>query len=56
EALLSCHYMPYPHNGINISEELFNIIHKWNLKSKVYMIVTDNGSNMVKGIELLKDN
>ncbi|CAG8835103.1 41112_t:CDS:2, partial [Gigaspora margarita] len=48
--------MPYPHNGINISEELFNIIHECNLESKVCMIVTDNGSNMVKGIELLKDN
>ncbi|CAG8466284.1 2368_t:CDS:2 [Cetraspora pellucida] len=27
-----------------------------NLESKVCMIITDNGSNMVKGIELLKDN
>ncbi|CAG8833836.1 15525_t:CDS:2, partial [Gigaspora margarita] len=36
--------------------ELFNIIHEWNLENKVCMIVMDNGSNMVKGIELLKDN
>ncbi|CAG8852995.1 8064_t:CDS:1, partial [Gigaspora margarita] len=37
-------------------EELFNTINEWNLDNKVCMIVTDNGSNMVKGIKLLKNN
>ncbi|RIB09872.1 hypothetical protein C2G38_2207612 [Gigaspora rosea] len=32
------------------------MINKWNLNNKVYMIVTDKGANVVKGIELLKDN
>ncbi|CAG8499301.1 13724_t:CDS:2 [Cetraspora pellucida] len=48
--------MPYPHTSINISEELFNTINEWNLNSKVCMIVTNNEVNMVKEIELLKDN
>ncbi|CAG8817193.1 7359_t:CDS:2, partial [Gigaspora margarita] len=56
EALLSCRYMPYQHTSKNISEELFSIINKWNLNDKVCMIVTDNDTNVVKGIELLKDN
>ncbi|CAG8779680.1 16736_t:CDS:2, partial [Gigaspora rosea] len=48
--------LPYPHTGIDISEELFSIINKWNLNDKVYIIVTNNGANVVREIELLKDN
>lgn len=39
-----------------IAEELFRIICKWDLETKVFTVATDNGANMVKGIRLLNEN
>ncbi|CAG8765234.1 797_t:CDS:2, partial [Rhizophagus irregularis] len=56
EVLLSCNHIEYPHTGEVISEELFQIIHRWRLDNTVFTIVTDNAANMLKGIELLHNN
>ena len=56
EALLSCEYLPYPHTGEVICEELFRLIFRWRLETMVFTVATDNGANMVKGIKLLGDN
>jgi hypothetical protein len=56
EVLLSCNHLAYPHTGEVISEELSQIIYKWHLENTVFTVATDNGANMVKGIQLLHDN
>jgi len=39
-----------------ISEELFHIICEWCLDKTVFTISTDNGANMIKGVQLLHQN
>lgn len=53
EALLSCQYLPYPHTSEVIKDELKKVIQIWNLDSKLFTIVTDNGANMIKACRLL---
>jgi len=50
EITLIIKYIRYPHTAKNISETLLSILDEWNIKKKVYMIVTDNGSNIKKTI------
>ncbi|CAG8443569.1 13209_t:CDS:2 [Cetraspora pellucida] len=54
EVLLICSELLHPHSGEIISAELFSIIQKWNLSSLVYTITTDNTTNMIKGVHILK--
>ncbi|CAG8753487.1 14162_t:CDS:1, partial [Cetraspora pellucida] len=54
EVLLTCNELPHPHSGEIISAELFSIIQKWNLSSLVYAITTDNATNMIKDVHILK--
>ena len=51
EITLTVEYVRYPHTAQNISDTLFTILDKWNLREKVHMIVTDNGANMKKAIK-----
>src|SRR5207302_1719898 len=55
EALLAIKYVPYPHTGEIISEEIMGIINEWNLTDKIFTITTDNGSNMVKSAQLIPE-
>ncbi|CAG8658666.1 9096_t:CDS:2, partial [Gigaspora rosea] len=48
EALLICNHLPYPYTSEVISDELSKIIEEWDLSSKVFVIATDNGINMLK--------
>jgi zinc finger BED domain-containing protein 1 (E3 SUMO-protein ligase ZBED1) len=56
EVLLSCNHLAHPHTGEVISEELFKIICAWRLEDTVFTIATDNGANMVKGVQQLHEN
>lgn len=48
EVLLSMEELPYPHSAFEIQDHLFNLLHKWEIDSKIIAIVTDNGSNVKK--------
>ncbi|CAG8605466.1 41206_t:CDS:2 [Gigaspora margarita] len=54
KVLLTCSNLPHPHLGEIISIKLFFIIQKWNLSSLAYMITTNNTTNMIKGMHILK--
>jgi len=54
ESLLALEYVPFPHTAEKICESLINTIRSWNLEYKVMSVTTDNGSNMVKAMKLLK--
>jgi Protein of unknown function (DUF 659) len=51
EVILTIEYMKYPHTAQNISDTLLAILDSWELKNKVHVIITDNGSNMKKAIK-----
>lgn len=56
EALLTCNHLEYPHTGEAISNELYRLIEKWHLSNSVFTISTDNGSNMVKSVNVLSQS
>ena len=51
EVILTIEYMKYPHTAQNISDALFVILDQWEIRDKVHIITTDNGSNMKKAIK-----
>jgi hypothetical protein len=53
EAILAIKYVPYPHTGEAIAEEIMSILSEWKLTDKIFTITTDNGSNMVKSARLI---
>nr|CAG8634178.1 12872_t:CDS:2 [Entrophospora candida] len=56
EVLLNLVYVPYPHTGPVIKDLLENEVRKWELNRKLMAITTDNGSNMVCALRLLKNS
>jgi len=48
EVLLSIAELPYPHGATEIQEHLLDLFDKWEIDSKINVIVTDNGSNVKK--------
>ena len=56
EILLTCNYLEYSHTGEVINDELYQIIKQWHLTNTVFTIISDNGSNMIKGINLLNQS
>ena len=56
EALLSLGHVPYPHTGEVISDLLYDCFEKWNFVNRNITITTDNGSNILKAVRLLKDH
>ena len=55
EAILVVKYLKYPYTEDIIAECFNQIIYEWNLDRKVFTIITNNGSNMVKAGKLLKN-
>ncbi len=49
--VLIIEYIRYLHITENISDTLFIILDEWYLREKVYMIITDNSSNMKKAVK-----
>ncbi|CAG8740530.1 8034_t:CDS:2, partial [Gigaspora rosea] len=55
EALLICNHLLYPYTSKIISNELSKIIEDWDLSSKVFVVATNNGINILKATDLLSD-
>lgn len=54
-AVLNLHELPHPHTGIAILAALEKSLVAWNIDAnKVLLIVSDNGSNVVKAVQLLQ--
>ena len=50
-------FMPQDHTGVNISQALQSILESWALpENKLACITTDNGSNVIAAVEILKWN
>lgn len=55
-ATLNLHRLPHPHTGAAIAEVLDKCLQEWDITaSKVQLIVTDNGANVVKAVKILQD-
>lgn len=54
--LLNLHRMEHPHTGESIARCITETLERWDIgENKVLLIVTDNGSNIVKAVRLLRD-
>ena len=51
EIALTISHIKYPHTAENIKDAIEEILNKWNLRSKVFSITTDNGSNVKKYVQ-----
>ena len=50
------HKIPHPHTGESIAQKLQMSISEWEINpNKILMIITDNGSNMLKAITVLRE-
>ncbi|KAK7156972.1 hypothetical protein R3I94_006889 [Phoxinus phoxinus] len=55
-ALLNLHHLEHPHTGESIARCINQTLDAWGIREdKVLLIVTDNGSNIVKAVRLLRD-
>jgi len=53
--LLNLHTIAHPHTGDMLAEKLASSLKQWKVDgSKVMMVVTDNGSNMVKAVNSVR--
>ena len=50
EFTLTIEYVRYPHTAMHIRETLESILNDWKIRNKIYIITTDNGSNVKKAI------
>ena len=54
--ILNLHTVQHPHTGEMIAECLQQTLDEWKIeKRRILMIITDNGSNMIKGVKQLVD-
>ncbi|EXX61613.1 hypothetical protein RirG_169560 [Rhizophagus irregularis DAOM 197198w] len=51
---LTISHVRYPYTAENINDAIEEILEKWDLRSKVYSITTDNGSNIKKCVKIWK--
>jgi hypothetical protein len=48
--------IPHPHTGVILAERLMISLKQWKIEAnKVLMVVTDNGSNMIKAVNTCKE-
>jgi hypothetical protein len=55
ELTLTIEYVRYPHTAEHILETLESVLNKWEIRDKVYAITTDNGSNVKKAINNMRE-
>lgn len=54
-AFLNLSEMGHPHTGEKLAECLHNCLAKWGITpEKIILVISDNGSNMIKAIKLLQ--
>lgn len=55
-ALLNLYTIDHPHTGEMISNKFAGCLTEWNIEPKrVFLIITDNGSNMTKAVKVLNE-
>lgn len=55
-ALLNLYSIDHPHTGDMISKKFAACLSEWNIEPKrVFLIITDNGSNMTKAVKVLNE-
>lgn len=55
-ALLSLDLIQHPHTGEKLCECLERCLNKWEIpEQKVMLVISDNGSNMIKAVRLLRE-
>ena len=50
-AALSTKHFPGTHSTDDISRMIKNAINEWDLSEKLYLVLRDNGANIIKGIQ-----
>lgn len=50
---LDIQLLPHPHTGAAIKDALLMVINEFGIQHKILALVTDNGSNMIRGFNLL---
>jgi hypothetical protein len=55
-AMLNLFSIAHPHTGDMISDKITECLQQWNIsREKVFLIITDNGSNMVRALKCLNE-
>ncbi|KAF5451908.1 hypothetical protein F2P56_026964 [Juglans regia] len=52
--VLNFSFMPPPHNGISLSEKIYNLLCEWGIQHKIFSLTLDNASSNDVSVELLK--
>ncbi|XP_042969171.1 zinc finger BED domain-containing protein RICESLEEPER 1-like [Carya illinoinensis] len=52
--VLNFSFMPPPHNGISLSEKIYNLLCEWGIQHKIYVLTLDNASSNDVSVELLR--
>jgi hypothetical protein len=46
--------MPPPHNGISLSEKIYNLLCEWGIENKVFSVTLDNASSNDTSVDMLR--
>ncbi|KAG2680595.1 hypothetical protein I3760_11G105700 [Carya illinoinensis] len=52
--VLNFSFMPPPHNGISLSEKIYNLLCEWGIQHKIFVLTLDNASSNDVSVELLR--
>ncbi|XP_042952169.1 zinc finger BED domain-containing protein RICESLEEPER 2-like [Carya illinoinensis] len=52
--VLNFSFMPSPHNGISLSEKIYNLLCDWGIQHKIFVLTSDNASSNDVSVELLR--
>ena len=46
--------MPPPHNGVSLSEKMYNLLCEWEIENKVFTVTLDNASSNDVSVDILR--
>ncbi|KAG2720923.1 hypothetical protein I3760_02G056800 [Carya illinoinensis] len=52
--VLNFSFMPPPHNGISLSEKIYNLLCEWGIQDKIFALTLDNASSNDVSVDLLR--
>ena len=47
-------FMPPPHNGVSLSEKMYNLLCEWEIENKVFSMTLDNASSNDVSVDILR--
>ncbi|XP_059436041.1 zinc finger BED domain-containing protein RICESLEEPER 2-like [Corylus avellana] len=53
--VLNFSFMPPPHNGISLSDVIYNLLQEWGIENKIFSITLDNASSNDSCVGFLKE-